>query len=37
MTIVSPQSFTFWESVVMFTIVILGGSGNIRGVILGPS
>ena len=35
MTIVSPQSFTFWESVVMFTIVILGGSGNIRGVILG--
>ncbi|WP_045219957.1 branched-chain amino acid ABC transporter permease [Desulfonatronum thioautotrophicum] len=35
MTIVSPQSFTFWESVVMFTIVILGGSGNIRGVLLG--
>ncbi|MDD5474971.1 MAG: branched-chain amino acid ABC transporter permease [Syntrophales bacterium] len=35
MTIVSPQSFTFWESVIMFTIVILGGSGNIRGVLLG--
>ncbi|HDQ40556.1 MAG TPA: branched-chain amino acid ABC transporter permease [Desulfonatronum sp.] len=35
MTIVSPESFTFWESVVMFTIVILGGSGNIRGVLLG--
>lgn len=35
MTIVSPQSFSFWESVVMFTIVILGGSGNIRGVLLG--
>ncbi|MCK9229370.1 MAG: branched-chain amino acid ABC transporter permease [Syntrophales bacterium] len=35
MTIVSPQSFTFWESVVMFTIVILGGSGSIRGVLLG--
>ncbi len=35
MTIVSPQSFTFWESVILFTIVILGGSGNIRGVLLG--
>lgn len=35
MTIISPQSFTFWESVVMFAIVILGGSGNIRGVLLG--
>ncbi|GAB6058050.1 branched-chain amino acid ABC transporter permease [Desulfonatronum parangueonense] len=35
MTIVSPQSFTFWESVIMFTIVILGGAGNIKGVILG--
>lgn len=35
MTIVSPASFTFWESVVMFTIVILGGSENIRGVLLG--
>jgi branched-chain amino acid transport system permease protein len=35
MTIISPASFNFWESVVMFTIVILGGSGNIRGVLLG--
>lgn len=35
MTIISPGSFTFWESVVMFTIVILGGSGNMRGVLLG--
>lgn len=35
MTIISPESFNFWESVVLFTIVILGGSGNIRGVLLG--
>ncbi len=35
MTIVSPESFSFWESVVMFMIVILGGSGSIPGVILG--
>lgn len=35
MTIIAPESFNFWESVVMFAIVILGGSGNIKGVILG--
>ncbi len=35
MTIISPESFTFWESVVLFCIVILGGSGSINGVILG--
>lgn len=35
MTIISPEAFNFWESVVMFAIVILGGSGNIKGVILG--
>lgn len=35
MTIISPESFSFWESVLMFMIVILGGSGNIAGVILG--
>ncbi len=35
MTIISPESFTFWESVVYFCIVILGGSGSITGVILG--
>ena len=27
MTIIAPESFNFWESVVMFAIVILGGSG----------
>ncbi len=35
MTIISPESFTFWESVVYFCIVILGGSGSIIGVIVG--
>jgi branched-chain amino acid transport system permease protein len=35
MMIISPESFTFWESVLYFTIVILGGSGSIPGVILG--
>lgn len=35
MTIISPQSFNYWESVVLFMIVILGGSGSIPGVILG--
>jgi branched-chain amino acid transport system permease protein len=35
MTIISPESFNFWESVLMFTLVILGGSGSIPGVILG--
>jgi branched-chain amino acid transport system permease protein len=35
MRTISPDSFTFGESVIMFTIVILGGSGNQKGVILG--
>jgi len=35
MTIISPESFSFWESVIVFMIVILGGSGSIAGVILG--
>ena len=34
-TFISPSTFTFWESVVMFMIVILGGSGYIPGVLLG--
>ena len=35
MTIISPDSFNFWESVILFTIVLIGGSGNIKGVIFG--
>lgn len=35
MRTISPDSFNFEESVLLFTIVILGGSGNQRGVVLG--
>ncbi|MDL2226155.1 branched-chain amino acid ABC transporter permease [Deltaproteobacteria bacterium OttesenSCG-928-M10] len=35
MRTISPGSFNFWESVVLFMIVILGGSGNKKGVLLG--
>ena len=35
MRTVSPGSFNFAESVILFTIVILGGSGNQKGVLLG--
>jgi branched-chain amino acid transport system permease protein len=34
MTIISPESFGSWESVVLFLIVILGGAGSIPGVVL---
>ena len=34
MTIISPESFNFWESVMLFMIVILGGVGSIAGVLL---
>jgi branched-chain amino acid transport system permease protein len=32
---VSPESFTFWESIYVLAIVVLGGIGHIPGVILG--
>lgn len=32
---IEPSSFNFFESVIIFSIVILGGSGSITGVILG--
>jgi branched-chain amino acid transport system permease protein len=35
MTIIAPESFSFKESVLLFSIVILGGSGSIPGVLLG--
>lgn len=35
MTVIAPESFVFWESVVMFCIVILGGLGSIPGIIVG--
>jgi branched-chain amino acid transport system permease protein len=34
MTIISPGSFTFWESVIIFVVVILSGGSQV-GVILG--
>ena len=35
--IVSPESFTFWESCLMFCIVLLGGMGSLPGVIVGAA
>jgi branched-chain amino acid transport system permease protein len=35
LTIVSPESFTFWESCLMFCIVLIGGMGSLPGVIVG--
>ena len=35
MRFVSPESFTFMESVLILCMVILGGLGSIRGVVLG--
>jgi branched-chain amino acid transport system permease protein len=32
---VSPESFTFWESVLLVCAVVLGGMGSVPGVILG--
>jgi branched-chain amino acid transport system permease protein len=34
-TFVNPASFTFWESIIVLSIVVLGGMGSIAGVILG--
>ena len=36
-TFVSPESFTFLQSVSVLTMVILGGIGSIRGVIIGAA
>jgi branched-chain amino acid transport system permease protein len=35
MAFVSPESFTFIESVMILCMVVLGGMGSIPGVILG--
>ncbi|WP_285295700.1 branched-chain amino acid ABC transporter permease [Aureimonas altamirensis] len=34
---VSPESFTFWESLVIVLVVVVGGVGNPFGVIIGAS
>ena len=35
--VVSPESFTFWESCLMFCIVLIGGMGSVPGVIIGAA
>lgn len=34
-TVIAPETFSFWNSVVMFCIVVLGGTGSIPGVLVG--
>ena len=35
MAFISPESFTFFESVLILCMVVLGGMGSIPGIILG--
>ncbi len=35
--VVSPESFTFWESCLMFVIVLMGGMGSVPGVLIGAA
>ncbi|NJD68106.1 MAG: hypothetical protein C3F12_00035 [Candidatus Methylomirabilota bacterium] len=37
MTFISPESFTFFESVLVLCMVVLGGMGSLPGVILGAA
>jgi branched-chain amino acid transport system permease protein len=37
MTFISPESFTFMESVMILCMVVLGGMGSIPGVVLGAA
>jgi branched-chain amino acid transport system permease protein len=32
---VSPESFTFWESLTVVLIIVVGGLGNLLGIIAG--
>jgi branched-chain amino acid transport system permease protein len=32
---VSPESFTFWESVLLVSMLVIGGMGNVWGILLG--
>jgi branched-chain amino acid transport system permease protein len=34
---VTPESFTFWESILLVCAVVLGGMGSVTGVILGAA
>jgi len=33
--VIAPETFSFWESCIMFCIVVLGGTGSIPGVLVG--
>lgn len=35
--VIAPENFSFLESVIMFCIVVLGGSGSIPGVLVGTA
>lgn len=32
---ITPELFTFWESVLIVSMIVLGGMGSVRGVVLG--
>ncbi len=34
---ISPESFTLWESILVVCMIVLGGMGNIPGVLLGAA
>jgi branched-chain amino acid transport system permease protein len=34
---VSPESFTFWESLVIVLVIVIGGLGNLFGALLGAT
>jgi branched-chain amino acid transport system permease protein len=34
-TFVTPESFTFWESVMLVAMVVIGGMGSVGGTLLG--
>ncbi|MCP5278796.1 MAG: ABC transporter ATP-binding protein [Thiobacillus sp.] len=34
---ISPESFTLWESILVLCMIVLGGMGNIAGVLLGAA
>ncbi|MBW2637726.1 MAG: branched-chain amino acid ABC transporter permease, partial [Deltaproteobacteria bacterium] len=34
---VSPESFSFWESCMLFCIVLIGGMGSIPGILIGAA
>lgn len=36
-TFINPMSFSLWESIIILSIVVIGGMGSIPGVILGAS